>query len=132
MKRLWILTVVALGSAAIGLATGTTLAATQEAETNYMVIQDFGLAPGITPNEGIESLSEWVRAIRATGKHKSVRLFMHYWGSDRIFYLVSETSDWDAIGTFFEDLLAAQPGFMDEPWIFGSHSDEILTEIPVL
>jgi hypothetical protein len=30
-----------------------------------------------------------------------------------------------------EDFFAQHPAFMDEPWSFSSHSDEILVEIPV-
>ena len=47
------------------------------------------------------------------------------------FYIISETTDWGAIGTMFADLLAVQPDFMTTPFGFSGHSDNILTEIPV-
>ena len=131
MKQRWRLTLVAFVFAATGLTLGTTLVSTQEQETNYMVIMDFGMGPDMTPNQGIEYLSEWVRIIRASGEFSSARLFMHEWGSNRIFFLLTETNDWNAIGSMSEDFFAQHPEFMDEPWMFSSHSDEILVEIPV-
>ena len=131
MKRIGIIAVVALACAALGLVAGRGLSATAQEETNYMVIMDFTLGPEQTVNEGIAKMSDWVRIFRATGKHSSVRLFMHEWGSEGTFFIISETNDWSAIGTVFEDLVAAKSDFMDEPLGFASHSDEILVEIPV-
>ena len=131
MKRIGIIAVVALAGVALGLVAGRGLSATAQEETNYMVIQEFTLGEGQSVNEGIAEMSDWVRAFRATGKHSSVRLFMHEWGSEAAFYIISETNDWSAIGTMFADLLAAKGEFMDEPFGFASHSDEILAEIPV-
>ena len=96
-----------------------------------MVMMDFGMGPDMTPNEGIEFLSEWVRSIRASGGATSARLFMHEWGSNRIFFLLTETNDWNSIASMSDDFYALHPEFMDEPFMFSSHSDEILVEIPV-
>jgi hypothetical protein len=57
---------------------------------------------------------------------------MHEWGSAPALYIVSETQDWNAIGTIFEDLTAALPEFTAEPFGFAGHGDEILMEIPVM
>ena len=131
MNRIGVLAVVALVGAALGLVAGRAMSASAQEETNYMVIQEFVVGPDQTLNEGIAELSDWVRAFRGSGKHSSVRLFMHEWGSEAAFYIISETADWSAIGTMFEDILAANPEFMDAQWGYASHADEILTEIPV-
>ena len=131
MKRTWLLAVVALASASLGLIGGRGLSASVQQGTNYLVIEEFEIAPDMTPNEGTARLSEWVRALRATGKHSSVRLFFHDWGPEAAFYIVSETTDWAAIGTIFADVVAAQPDFMTQPFGFAGHSDNILTEIEV-
>ena len=89
MRQHWRLIVVAVVFATLGLGLGTTLVSTQEQETNYMVMMDFGMGPDMTPNEGIEFLSDWVRSIRANGSFSSARLFMHEWGSNRIFFLLT-------------------------------------------
>lgn len=131
MKRIGIIAIVALAGAALGLMAGKGLSATAQEETNHMVIQEFVLGPNQSVDEGIAKLSEWVRIFRASGKHHSVRLFMHEWGSEAAFYIISETKDWDAIGTMFADILASNPEFMSEPFGYASHSDEILGEIIV-
>ena len=120
--------VVSLG---VGLVGGSALTARQAPETNYMAIQEWRIGPGMSINEGIGRMSEFVRILRATGKHESVRLFRHDWGPEVAVYLVSETSDWNAIGTVFADIVAAQPDFPDQPFGFAGHSDNILAEIPV-
>ncbi len=131
MKRTSYLVAVGVACAAIGLVAGRGLAAAQEEQTNYVVIQEFEISSDMAFNDGIAQLSEWVRAFRASGKQSSVRLFMHEWGPEAAFYIISETTDWGAIGTMFADLLAAQPDFMTVPIGFSGHSDNILTEIPV-
>jgi hypothetical protein len=107
------------------------LATTQAQQANYLVIEEFELGPDMSMNDGIARLSEWVRALRATGKHSDVRLFMHDWGPEAALYIVSETEDWDAVGTIFADVLAVEPDFMTQPFGFLGHSDNILSEIPV-
>ncbi len=131
MKRTSYLVAVGVACAAIGLVAGRGLAAAQEQETNYVVIQEFEIGSDMALNDGIAQLSEWVRAFRASGKHSSVRLFMHEWGSEAALYIISETTDWGAIGTMFADLLAGQPDFMTVPFGFSAHGDNILAEIPV-
>ncbi len=131
MKRTPSLLVVGITSASLGLFTGTAVATSQTQETNYLVMEEFELGPNMSMNDGTEQLSGWVSALRATGKHSSVRLFFHDWGPNAAFYIVSETTDWGAIGTIFADVLAADPDFVSRPWGFAGHSDNILTEIPV-
>ena len=131
MKRFSLLALTLPATLAVGVIAGHASASSQEQETNYMVVQEFEIGPDQTINEAIEGLSEWVRVFRNSGKHSSARLFMHEWGSEAALYIISETSDWGAIGTLFEDLVAADPGFMDRSWGFVGHSDEILMEIPV-
>ncbi len=131
MKRIPSLLFVAITGATVGLFAGTVLATPQAQETSYLVIEEFEIGPDMIPNDGIARMSEWVRALRATGKHSSVRLFMHDWGPEIALYIVSETTDWAAIGTIFADVVAAEPDFMARPFGFAGHSDNILTEIPV-
>ena len=131
MRRISTFLIIALASAAIGLTAGRSVAAVQAQETNYLAIEEFQLGPDQTPAEAIERLSGWVQALRATGRHSNVRLFLHDWGPQIALYIVSETNDWDAIGSIFADVLAADPGFMTRPLGFAGHSDNILTEIPV-
>ena len=131
MKRFSLLTMLSLVILAIGVIAGRASIVSEAQETNYIVIEEFELGPDQTINEGIERLSEWVRIIRDTGKHSSVRLFLHEWGPETAIYIVSETSDWSAIGTLFADLLAEIPNLADQKWGFAGHSDNILTEIPV-
>ena len=132
MKRIPTLLIVGIAGAVLGLFAGTAWATAQAQETTYLVIEEFGIGPDMTVNEGTERLSGWVRALRATDKHSSVRLFFHDWGPEAAFYIVSETTDWGAIGTIFSDVIASEPDFMDRPFGFSGHSDNILTEIPVL
>ena len=131
MKRIRSLLIVGITGATVGLFAGTALATPQAQDTNYLVIEEFEVGPDMILNDGIVRLSEWVRALRATGKHSSVRLFFHAWGPEAAFYIVSETTDWAAIGTIFVDVVAAEPDFMTKPFGFAGHSDNILTEIPV-
>ncbi len=130
MKRSSLLTVTALVLVPIAATAAMRTIQTQE-ETNYLVIEEFEIGPDMIWNDGIARMSEWVRALRATGKHSSVRLFMHDWGPEAAFYIVSETTDWAAVGTIFADVVAAEPDFMTQPFGFAGHSDNILTEIEV-
>ena len=131
MKRMPYLLAAGVAIGAIGLVADRSLGAAQEQETNYVVIQEFELASDLPLNASVAKLSGWVRTFRASGKHSSVRLFMHEWGTKASLYVISETTDWSALGTMFADLLESQPDFMTVPFGFSGHSDNILTEIPV-
>ena len=131
MKRIPSLLIVGATAAILGLFVGTGWTTWQPQETNYLVIEEFEIGPNMSVNDGTARLSKWVQALRATGKHSSVRLFFHDWGPEAAFYLVSETTDWGAIGTIFADVVAVEPDFMSQPFGFAGHSDNILTEIPV-
>ncbi|MEJ2547107.1 MAG: hypothetical protein P8125_04745 [Gemmatimonadota bacterium] len=131
MKRFSLLAVLSIVILATVFMAGRASAVSEVQETNYLVIESFELGPDQTINQEIERLSEWVRILRNTGKHSSVRLFMHHWGPETALYIMSETSDWGAIGTMVDDLFAEIPEFMDQEWGFAGHSDNILTEIPV-
>jgi len=131
VKRFSLLAVSSLVILAIGVIAGRASAVNELQETNYLVIQSFELGPDQTMNQEIERLSEWVRILRDTGKHSSVRLFFHHWGPETAIYIMSETSDWGAIGTMGDDLVAEISDVMDQEWGFAGHSDNILTEIPV-
>ena len=131
MKRLLSILVAVLASSSLGLLAGRSLAADQAQQTNYLVVEEFKLAPDQVPADAIARLSSWVQALRATGKHSDVRLFFHDWGPEVALYIVSETTDWNAVGSIFADVLAVEPDFMNQPLGFAGHSDNILTEIPV-
>ena len=128
MTRLGVaLTLAVVGS--LGFVGGATTNSSQEPGTR-LVILEFEIGPTQTPNEAISELSGWVRVARESGKHESARLYMHEWGPSAGIYVMLET-DWDGAEAFFTDLLEAQPDFMDRPFGFAGHSDNILTEIPV-
>jgi hypothetical protein len=131
VKRFSLLAVLSIVILATVFMAGRASAVSEVQETNYLVIESYELGPDQTINQEIERLSEWVRILRNTGKHSSVRLFMHHWGPETALYIMSETSDWGAIGTMVDDLFAEIPEFMDQEWGFAGHSDNILTEIPV-
>ena len=113
----------------LGFVGGTTATAVQEPAMRLVALE-FDIGPDQTPNEAITELSEWVRIARATGKHQSVKLYMHEWGPSASLHLIVET-DWSGVEAFFVDLLEAKPDFMDQPFGFAGHRDNILTEIPV-
>jgi hypothetical protein len=128
MRRIAVvLTLVSVGS--LGFIGGEAYSSAQQ-EANYLVMSEFEIGTGQTVNGAIEEASEWVRITRATGKHESVRLFLHDWGPKFSVYMLVQT-DWDGVGAIFPDLLAGMPDLFDQPWEFGSHTDNILTEIPV-
>ena len=131
-KRTHILLVVGFVSAAVGVLAGVALAAAaQTQQTRYLVVEEFKIGPNMSFNEGIARLSGWVRALRASGKHGSVRLFRHDWGPEASLYIMSETENWASIGTILEDVSTAEPDILDRPFGFAGHRDNILVEIPV-
>ena len=131
MRKISSLVAAGIACALLGVFAGTEWAGAQAQETNYLVIEEFQIAPDMSINESQERLSAWVRGLRDTGKHSSVRLFLHDWGSEISFYIVSETTDWNAVGDIFGDVIAVEPDLVDQPLGFSGHSDEILTEVPV-
>ena len=104
---------------------------TPPAAQTFLYIEDFEIAPGQIPNEAIAEVSEWVRLMRETGEFESVKLYMHHTGPRFALYILAETSSWQAINTGFEKLFEAMPDYMDRPYEFGKHSDNLLSEIPV-
>ena len=128
MKRIGVVLSLALVGS-LGFVGGEAFSSAQEAP-NYLVMTEFELGPDQTFNDAINRLSEWVRVSRATGKHESVRLFLHDWGPEAGIYVLYE-SDWEGVGAIFPDIVAGIPGFMDQPFGFAGHSDNILTEIVV-
>ena len=130
-KALSSLVLISVFSIALGVTVGNSISFAQDQETNYLVMEKFVIAPNQTPAEAIERLSTYVRALRATGDHSSVRLFFHDWGPEVAVYLISETTDWSAVGNIFNEVLAVDTDFMNQPFGFAGHSDNIMTEISV-
>ncbi len=97
----------------------------------YLYLEEFEIAPGQIPNEAIAEMTEWVKIMRESGEFTSVRLFIHNTGPRFALYLLIETDNWQSLETGFEKLLAALPEFMDEPFRWAGHSDNLLSEIPV-
>lgn len=100
-------------------------------EPNYLVISMYEVAPGQTFSDAAAEVSQWAGILRASGHYKSVRLFVHDWGSELAFYILSEPNNWASIPAGFAALLDAQPDLLDRPWNWQSHSDDIFTEIPL-
>jgi hypothetical protein len=97
----------------------------------YLYIEEFEIAPGQIPNEAIAEATEWVKILRESGEFTSVRLFIHNTGPRFALYLLLETDNWQSFETGFEKLLAEISDFMDEPFRWGRHADNLLSEIPV-
>lgn len=134
-EKLIALAAVALITAA---GVGTTLIWAQEEESaspvfgpRYLYIAEYELGTGQSVNEAIAECSQWVKAMRETGEFLSVRLYMHNTGPRAAVYILAETKSWQAIDDGFEKWLAATPGFFDMKWKFGTHSDNLLSEIEV-
>ena len=98
---------------------------------NYLYIEEYEIAPGRIPNEAIAEVSKWVRTFRATGEYKSVRLYIHNSGPKFALYILAEPKSWQSIETGGEKFLAATPELMSQPFMWGRHTDNILSEIPV-
>lgn len=131
MKSVTSFLIAGITCAALGLFAETKWGALQAQESSYLVIMEWKTGPDMSRNEGTAQLSEWVRALRETGKHSSVRLYSHHWGPNAAFYIVLETTNWGAIDSVFADIAATQPDIKDRALGFAGHSDNILTEIPV-
>jgi hypothetical protein len=98
---------------------------------NYLYIEEFQVPTGMTPNEAIAEGQMWVKSYRATGEYKSVRLFLHNTGPSFSVYVLLEPNSWQSIETGQAKFFEAQPDFMDRPWKFALHSDNLLSEVPV-
>lgn len=98
---------------------------------HFLYIENFEIAPGQIPNEAVAEASNWVRLMRETGEFESVKLYMHHTGPRFALYMLAETSSWEAINAGFEKLFEAMPDWMDQPYKFGKHGDNVLSEIPV-
>ena len=113
-----------------GVLTGFVTATAQQ-EPNYLVIETFELPSDRAFNDAQEEMMEVVRAYRSSGSYKSVRLFTHSWGPEVGFYLIAEPDDWASIPAGFGAFLEGQPDFLDRPFGWSTHGDNILTEVPV-
>ena len=101
------------------------------ASANLLYIEEFELAPGVAMNEAVGEMQEWVKGYRETGEYKSVRLFFHHTGPKLAVYLLLEPNSWQAIQDGQNKFFEANPELMDNPFNWGGHSDNLLTEIPV-
>ncbi len=99
--------------------------------TNYLYIEEMEIAPGMVVNDGIMEAQSWVKTMRNTGDFKSVRLFIHNTGPRFAIYLLAEPNSWQSIETGLEKWIAAHPELMSQPWKWGTHSDNLLSEISV-
>ena len=115
---------------ATGAMAGFVTAQAQQ-EPNYLVIETYEMTPDRSFAEAQEEMMEVVRIHRATGAYQSVRLFTHNWGPELAFYLIAEPNDWASIPAGFQAQVEAQPDLLDRPLGWASHSDNILTEVPV-
>jgi len=97
---------------------------------DYLYIMDFEIGHNMVINDGIAEASEWVRQLRNTGQFKTVRLYMHHTGSKAAVYILAEPKSWQSIETGFEQWMDAI-AVMTTPWRWASHSDDLLSEIPV-
>jgi hypothetical protein len=97
---------------------------------NYLYINELEIAPGMIPSEAVAEASTWVNALRETGDFKSVRLFIHNTGPRFALYVIVEPNSWQSMETGFSKFLEAY-AMMDKPWPWGTHSDNLLSEILV-
>ncbi len=98
---------------------------------NYLYIQEYELSAGVVPNEAIAQAQEWVKGWRETGEDKSVRLFIHHTGPRFALYILMEPNSWQALEDGVNKFFAANPDFMATSFDWGTHSDNLLNEIPV-
>ena len=99
----------------------------------YLFICENEIAPGTVLNDAIEEHTSWVKAFMETGEFLSVRIFAHYNSPRFALYTLMETDSWQSIETGWNKGMEAL-GFeelMNQPWKYGKHTDNILTEIPV-
>ena len=99
--------------------------------SNYLYIEEFQVPTGMTPNEAIAEGGMWVRKYRATGEYKSVRMFLHNTGPSFSVYILLEPNSWQSIEVGQAKFFEADPDFMDRPWKFAVHTDNLLSEVPV-
>jgi hypothetical protein len=97
----------------------------------YLYIAEYEIGTGQSVNEAIAECTKWVKGMRETGEFLSVRLYMHNTGPRAAVYILAETKSWQAIEDGHEKWMAAMPGFLDTKWKFGTHSDNLLSEIEV-
>lgn len=102
-----------------------------QAPPNRIVIEEFVVPPNRAVGEAIAEISQLIKDMRATGEYKSVRLYLHEWGSELALYVITEPRSWASIEAGWEKLTKARPDLMTSPYKFGRHSDQILAEVPV-
>jgi len=126
-----------LAIAAIAV-TGYTAASAQEqapaspiSGSNYLYIQEYEIGPGTVPDDAVSLAQEWVKKFRATGEYKSVRLYIHNTGPRFALYILMEPKSWQAIEDGANKFFAANPEIMNQPFNWGAHSDNLLSEISV-
>ena len=98
---------------------------------NYLYIQEYEISPGTVPKDAIAVAQELVKGFRATDEYKSVRLFIHNTGPLFAIYILMEPNSWQAIEDGANKFFAANPGFFDNAFNWGKHSDNLLNEVPV-
>ena len=117
---------------------GTTLMWAQEKESEspiagpkYLYISEFEIGPDQSFNEAMAECTKWVKIYRDTGEFSNVRLYMHHTGPKVALYFLLEAESWQAIENGHNKWIQAMPDFFDRKMKFGSHSDNLLTEIEV-
>jgi hypothetical protein len=98
------------------------------AGTNYLYILEYELGDRLSPREYFAEAVKLAKAIRATGEYKSVRVFNHNTGPHLSVYVFVEPKSWQAIETGANKWIEST-GALDKPWIWKSHSDNLLTEL---
>ena len=99
--------------------------------SNYLYIEELEIGFGMVANEAIAEAQGWVKTMRETGEYKSVRLFIHNTGPRFALYILAEPNNWQSIETGAEKWFAAHPELMSQPFKWGAHSDNLLSEISV-
>lgn len=107
------------------------VSAQQQAPSNYLLIEECQVPPGAVIPDLIAEMTRWGAEYRKTGEYKSVRLFIHSYGPNLSIYSLREPNSWQAIPNGFQKFVAANPKVMQEPFRCASHSDNILTEVPI-
>ena len=98
---------------------------------NYLYIAEFEISSGMVPNEAIAEAQGWVKTWRETGEYKSVRLFIHNTGPRFAMYILLEPNSWQSIETGSNKFFAVHQDLMAQPFKWGAHSDNLLSEILV-
>jgi len=96
----------------------------------FLYFSSWGIDGDLSINENITQVMTFAQNMKASGKFKSVRVFMHHTGEKLAIYTLAEAEGWNNVGAgvaFAESKID-----FDKPAPFGdTHSDDILVELPM-